>query len=142
VQPSFVISSDAPHSEWGMATSSAFVSDDGVTSAVVVAPLTDSGRVVMENPLFLHGTTTAFENRISWNVVDNLGTLVANGYEDVRSPDAGIPGPFDIKASYDQLPKIHEGVFHIFEGSAKDGTPIHVVNIPLFFPWTSATTSQ
>lgn len=129
------VSASTPLLPWGAATTSLFWSDDRVTQISLTAPRTSDGRIVMGNPLFLYGTTMAFGNRISWKVDDDVGTEIAFGYVDVHSPDAGIPGPFSITAFYGVTPKTRYGVFRVFEASAKDGAPIHVVEIPVFFPW-------
>jgi hypothetical protein len=108
------------------------VSEDGVTSVeipsddVTLTPL-------LKNPTFIHGTTTAFENQAAWKLTDATGTVISTGTFYVYSPDAGIPGPFSFQLFFDAVPVSGTGTLMVYEPSAKDGTPIHAVRIPVLF---------
>ncbi|MFH1620979.1 MAG: Gmad2 immunoglobulin-like domain-containing protein [Patescibacteria group bacterium] len=115
--------------------SSTFVSQDGVTSVDLSMALSD-GRFVIENPTTISGTSTVFENIISWSLEDSAGTIVSRGNSYVNSPDMGIPGSFTISLFYDQAPAMKNGQLRIFESSAKDGTPLHEVSVPVEFLYT------
>ncbi len=99
-------------------------SSDGVTSVVLPEE-------TLFNPFTFYGTSTAFENMISWTVVQSDDLEVARGNAYVNSPDIGIPGSFKVKGYYERLPTAASGTLNVFEASAKDGTPIHAVVIPV-----------
>ncbi len=101
-----------------------YKSPDGVTS--VVLP-----KLKLGNPFSFHGTSTAFENSLSWKLVQADGKAVANGYMMVDSPDVGLPGAFQVKGYYEKIPTTDSGTLIVYEASAKDGTPIHEVKIPV-----------
>lgn len=112
-----------------------YVGVDGVTTVHIDSTFIDSsGRVVFGDNIGFSGTSTAFENQISWSLVDASGTTITLGYIYVHSPDAGLPGPFEVHTA---LPTekitFDNGELHVFEASAKDGTPTHVVIVPVTF---------
>jgi hypothetical protein len=113
-----------------------FRSNDGVTSVTFDAPTLTNGLVTMENPTMVHGTTTAFENTFQWRLADETGADISRGVAMTQSPDAGIPGPFFLTVFYDRMPASSRGTFTVYESSARDGEPIHVVNIPIVFAFT------
>jgi hypothetical protein len=101
-----------------------FKSADGVTSVVLPT-------LKLANPFSFHGTSTAFENAMSWKLEQADGKVVANGFMMVDSPDAGIPGAFQVRAYYEKIPTMASGTLIVYEASAKDGSPIHEVRIPV-----------
>ncbi len=105
-----------------------FVSTDGVDTVAV--PVREIG-VALPNPFFFSGTTTAFENMASWKLTQTDGTVIGQGVFYVYSPDVGIPGPYQVTGFYDRIPTSASGTLLVYEASAKDGTPIHVVAIPV-----------
>lgn len=75
------------------------------------------------------GTGVAFENTINWRI-EVGGKKITEGNVMASAPDVGQPGPFtiavkDLKAETGAIELV------IFEYSAKDGTPIHELRIPL-----------
>ena len=57
-----------------------------------------------------------------------------------NAPDAGQAGPFEFHAFWDVLPKTATGTLTVYEASARDGSSIHVVKVPIkFAPHTSMT---
>ena len=114
-------------------------SSDGVLTACIgrSGPIDEAGNVEYENPTYIYGTTTAFENTAQWKVVDGKGTTISKGYYTVASPDVGVPGPFSAWLFYDESPKTATGSLMVFEASAKDGQPIHQVLFPLTFRYMS-----
>ena len=106
------------------AAQNVFVSDDGVTHVSIES-------LNLMNPFTFSGTTTAFENQASWKLTQKGGKVLGQGYFYVHSPDAGIPGPFSVMGFYDALPTNASGTLLVYEASAKDGTPIHSVSIPV-----------
>ncbi len=57
-----------------------------------------------------------------------------------HAPDVGIPGPFEIRGFILSVPKTSTGSLVLYESSAKDGTPIHLVKIPVQLPTASMKT--
>jgi hypothetical protein len=108
-----------------------YASDDGVTTVEIANNHTYTP--VLDNPTFVNGTTTAFENQAAWKLTDATGTVIGTGTFYVHSPDAGIPGPFSFQISFDTVPQSTNGTLMVYEASAKDGTPIHAVTIPIIF---------
>lgn len=104
-----------------------FQSADKVAEAVLV------GYPVLASPFTFYGTGTAFESQMSWRLRDAKRALLAEGSFMVHSPDMGIPGPFRETVTFEKTPATTSGTLFIFEASAKDGTPIHVVSIPVRF---------
>lgn len=104
-----------------------FFSPDKVNQAVL------EGYPLLANVFTAYGTGTAFESTLSWRVRDAKRHLLGSGSIMVHQPDAGIPGPFDFVGIFDPKPTTATGTLLIFEFSAKDGTPIHIVTIPVTF---------
>ncbi len=104
-------------------------SADGVTKIVI--PAAFDGMQALSDGFMFYGTSTAFENVLAWRLQQIDGVVIASGTASVQSPDTGIPGPFTVKVSYGQTPNTEQGVLDVFEASAKDGTPLHEVRIPV-----------
>lgn len=116
-----------------------FTSADGVTT-VAVDPDAWSGAdgaFVIDNPSVVTGTSTTFESNILWKMTDADGAVVSQGYTTIASPDVGVPGPFTMTMFYDVAPKTATGTLTVYEASAKDGTPIHDVSIPVRFRYAA-----
>lgn len=108
-----------------------YKSTDGVTSAVVDAQKYDCGYL----DLSVHGTSTAFENQIHWRL--QSGKKIGEGSIYVSSTDVGIPGPYQLSHTVE----ISQGAtttLSVYEPSPKDGTPLHVVEIPFGIFQTAA----
>jgi len=88
----------------------------------------------LSNPFAFYGTTTAFENNISWRLLDANNNQISAGFTYVSSADIGLPGPFKVLAFFDQIPQTQTGKLQVFEASAKDGAHIHVAEAEVMFP--------
>jgi hypothetical protein len=115
-----------------------FRSADGITSVTFDAPKLTNGLVTMENPTTFYGTTTAFEQTFNWKLTDDTNVVISEGFGMTSSSDIGVPGPFTVTMLYDRAPVSSRGTLMVYEASAQDGTPIHVVNIPVMFAFTQA----
>lgn len=115
-----------------------FTSRDKVTAVSFPAKAMNDGLITIDNPTMLNGTTTAFEQTFSWKLVDARGTVVAEHSAMTHAADAGIPGPFSVTMFYDKVPTTERGTLTVYEASAKDGSPIHDVSIPVVFAKTLA----
>ncbi len=95
-----------------------------VTSPVAGATIT--------SPVVITGRARVFENAFSYRVRDADGTLLAEGNGTADAPDIGLFGPFTVSLSYPPASGT-TGTVEVFDYSAKDGTPIDVVTIPVSF---------
>lgn len=93
----------------------------------------------LPSPFIVQGTGIAFENTINWRLLDGNGTVLESGHVMADAPDVGQPGEFEIRAFILFPPKTATGTFEVFEYSAKDGLPIHVVKIPVRLPQETMT---
>ncbi len=91
---------------------------------------------LLENPISVTGTAVAFESRISWKLVDGTGNEneLMSGSVSTNAPDMGVPGEFVIRDFFPRVPPTNDGYLNVFEASAKDGSPIHMISIPVRFP--------
>ncbi len=86
----------------------------------------------LTNPLHATGTAIAFENTFQWKLENASNTQVAQGTLTANAPDIGQPGPFTLHhASQTFTPGSYTLTF--FEASAQDGSPIHLLSIPVQF---------
>ncbi|MBU2613515.1 hypothetical protein KJ925_03615 [Patescibacteria group bacterium] len=85
------------------------------------------------NGSVVEGMAVAFESQFSWKLADADGRTIVSGYTMAKQPDAGIPGPFSFLVFFDKVPATASGTLILYEASAKDGTPIHVLRIPVAF---------
>lgn len=83
------------------------------------------------NPIVIRGSGIAFENTISWELHDGYGVFISRGFTTADAPDVGQPGNFEVKTFLPVSVKTATGTLRVFESSAKDGLPIHVVEVPL-----------
>lgn len=86
---------------------------------------------LLPNGFTVKGEGVAFESSISWRLEDGDGTSLGSGYTMIAQPDVGVPGPFYIPVFFDRAPSFTTGTMLVFENSAKDGSEIHVVRIPV-----------
>lgn len=124
-----------------------FISTDGITSMIVRIPLSDtfaSGtwKTAKLSEVSMYGTSTAFESTLNWSVEDANGRQLAMGYTNIASQDIGIPGPFEIQAHVPRLPSTSKGVLRVYEASAKDGSPLHEIKVPIHFACDSSSCAR
>ncbi|MFH1078386.1 MAG: GerMN domain-containing protein [Patescibacteria group bacterium] len=91
------------------------------------------------NGQMIYGSAVAFESQFSWKVEDADGGTIVSGYEIANQPDVGIPGPFEFPIYFDKVSPTPRGFLVLYEASAKDGTPIHVLRIPVTFSQETET---
>ena len=83
---------------------------------------------VVRNPVRLRGTANVFEATVSIDVRDASGKLVKRTFTTATSGN-GTRGTFDTEVT---IPDAAGRVTVVaYEASAKDGTPLHVVRVPL-----------
>lgn len=93
----------------------------------------------LTNPFTVDGSGIAFENTVSWRLLDANGVVLETGFTTADAPDIGRPGDFQIRGFILSVPQTATGTLEIFESSAKDGKPIHVLSVPVLLPRTTMT---
>jgi hypothetical protein len=81
------------------------------------------------SPLQITGTANTFEASFVLNVVDGEGLIV---YDEpvMATSGTGTRGTFDVTATF-EVPRAGVGAVIVFELSAKDGSQINVVEVPV-----------
>ena len=109
-------------------------SEDAVTELCLaqVASANSDDPIFLKRVLMGYGTTTAFENTAQWKFSAVDGKVLGEGILQVDSPDTGVPGTFSfIMPVPDNGNILDTGFVTVYEFSAKDGTPIQIVKIPV-----------
>lgn len=81
------------------------------------------------SPLRITGMSNTFEATLSYEITDGEGLIVAEGFATATS-GTGTWGTFDFTADY-EVERGGVGALIVFEQSAKDGSRINLVEIPL-----------
>ena len=79
----------------------------------------------------VEGKARVFENVVNIKLKDKNGKILFRGTANAQSPDMGEFGLFRAEIKYATLQM--EGTLEVFESSAKDGSEINKVVIPLKF---------
>ena len=95
---------------------------------VVLSP--DAGQSV-ENPFLVRGRARVFENIVSIKLRDKKGRVLTETTTYASAPDVGQFGDFETYVGY-STPEA-QGTLEVYQASAKDGSPIDLVKIPLNF---------
>jgi len=82
------------------------------------------------SPLHLTGTANVFEAVVSWRLVDRDGVDIGSGWF-MATSGTGTRGTFDEMLEVDAAPG--RATLVLYEASAMDGAPIHVVSVPIEF---------
>lgn len=93
----------------------------------------------LTNPFTVDGSGIAFENTISWRLLDANKNVLETGFTTADAADIGQPGDFQIRGFILSVPETATGTLEVFESSAKDGQPIHVLSIPVTLPRVAMT---
>lgn len=104
-----------------------------VSSAEAIANITvatPEANEIVQKTFTVSGTARVFENVLNYRVKDEKGMIIAEGYSMADAPDIGQFGPysFSVDATKAMGTKL---TLQVFSESAKDGTDINVVTIPL-----------
>jgi hypothetical protein len=83
-------------------------------------------------PLTIKGKARVFENTVSFRIKDSDGTVLLENFTTADSQDIGQFGPFEASVNYPEA-KGEKGTVEVFEYSAKDGSEINKVEIPVTF---------
>jgi hypothetical protein len=99
------------------------------TNIVVDAPKAND---LIGLPILIKGKARVFENTVNYRIKDSDESVLLENYATADSSDVGQFGPFSIAVNYPE-PKGEKGTVEVFEYSAKDGSEINKVEIPVVF---------
>jgi cytoskeletal protein RodZ len=87
---------------------------------------------LVSSPMLVRGEARVFENNVSLRLTDADGEILAETFATAEAPDIGQFGPFQISLSFSR-PTTSTGTLEVFEASARDGSEINKVTIPVRF---------
>jgi hypothetical protein len=100
--------------------------EDVLPAIVVDAPRVGQN---LSSPASISGTANVFEATVSFQVLDQNGNVVGEGFT-TASCGTGCRGDFVATAEY-EVDHDQPGTIRVFESSAKDGSAINLVEIPV-----------
>lgn len=77
------------------------------------------------------GNARVFENVVSIRLTDSLGNVLVQTTADANAPDAGMFGSFEKVLKFET--SATEGTLEVYQSSAKDGSEIDKVIVPVIF---------
>lgn len=83
-------------------------------------------------PLALVGEARVFESNFNYRLKDSDGATLLENFAMSQSADMGLYGPFSVEVFFPE-PKGSNGTLEVFDYSAKDGSEIDKVIIPVIF---------
>lgn len=87
----------------------------------------------VQSPVTTSGTAIAFESTFQWKLLGPAEQQIAQGTLMASAPDIGQPGPFTLSHPVTIPTGYSTGTLRFYEASAQDGSPIHILNIPVTF---------
>lgn len=84
------------------------------------------------SPITIEGTGVAFENTLIVELRNQEREIMVKEIVIVKAPDIGKSGPFKITLSFD-FSSTKEGYVAVYEESAKDGSEVNLVEIPVTY---------
>lgn len=129
VRPGFSIRAEAAVDE---AKASGTAKAVTLTEAANIAVITPQPQETVGPVIHLTGISRTFENNVLYRVRDADGKEIAKGYMTAEGPDIGQFATFWQEINY-QMPKGDHGTIEVYEGSAKDGSEINKVIVPVIF---------
>jgi hypothetical protein len=100
--------------------------DDLLPAILVESPLIGQR---VSSPVTISGTANVFEATVSIRILDASGKEIASAFTQATC-GTGCRGSYSTAVSY-QVSSEQQGTIEVFESSAKDGSPINVVRIPV-----------
>jgi hypothetical protein len=83
----------------------------------------------VDSPIAVAGTADVFEATVSIRILDAEGRAIEET-STIATCGTGCRGSFEANVAYD-VSRTQQGIVMVFEASAKDGSPINVVEIPV-----------
>ncbi len=96
---------------------------------IVTAPIQNSE---ITSPVIVQGEARTFENSVTVRVITADGNVLTENFTTANAPDIGQFGPFEISLIFTP-PTEGSGFIEVFQYSAKDGTEIDKVRVPVTF---------
>lgn len=96
----------------------------------VSSPLPDE---IIYLPVVIRGKARVFENQFNYRIRDANRTILTEGSASTNAADAGEFGDFTISIASFTQPTESNGTIEVFDYSAKDGSEIDKVSIPVRF---------
>ena len=100
--------------------------DDLLPAILVESPLIGQR---IPNPVTVSGTANVFEATVSLRILDENGKVVANTFT-TATCGTGCRGDYSVSVHY-SVDHQQDGTVEVYESSAKDGSAINVVDIPV-----------
>ena len=85
----------------------------------------------VESEFVVKGNARTFESNVAIRLYDSEGNVLTETFTLANAPDTGQFGPFEKMISFES--NSDTGTLEVFQYSAKDGTQIDKVTIPLLF---------
>jgi nucleoid-associated protein YgaU len=86
---------------------------------------------IVDDPIKVCGVATAFEAVVSVRVRDGNGAILVD--DTFMAGGTGTFANFQITVALPGIPSTPNGTLILFEASAENGQPIHVVSVPVVF---------
>lgn len=103
--------------------------DTKVKKSITVS--TPAANQVITSPVLISGKAVAFEGQFNIRIKDGNGVILYNA-NTMGASSYGDPQPFSAKIVYN-TPTAKNGTIEVFEFSAKDGSEINKVTVPVSF---------
>ncbi len=84
------------------------------------------------SPVTIEGDAVAFENSVIVELRNQAHETMVKEYVTTKAPDVGQSGAFKITLSFD-FSSTKEGYVAVYEESAKDGSEVNLVEIPITY---------
>lgn len=85
----------------------------------------------IKNGAIVKGNARVFENVVSIRLFDSAGNVLIQTTAYANAPDVGQFGPFEKELKFET--NYSEGTLEVYQSSAKDGSEIDKVTIPVVF---------
>lgn len=93
--------------------------------------LSPRGGDFVKSGFAVKGNARVFENMVSIRLTDSEGILLIQTTTYANAPDVGMFGPFEKVLKFQTT--VTEGTLEVYQSSAKDGSEIDKVTIPVLF---------
>ena len=101
--------------------------EPGPVRPIFVAQPFDGEQI--SSPLTISGSANVFEATVSYQVLDEHGTVIAEGTT-MATCGSGCRGTYSVKVRF-SVDHAQQGMVRVYEVSAKDGSDINVVEVPV-----------
>ena len=106
--------------------------------AAITMTQPDAGERVA-SPVHISGTANVFEATVTARILDAQGVQIASALTQATC-GTGCRGDYSVWIAY-SVPSDQPGTVEVYEASAKDGSPVHVVKVAVTLTASGSTTS-